>query len=175
VPENDFDQTTDSFQNETLTGGARIEITAIAITTANSTLSQACLPTLPSPLVLDAAGGGEPAVGPLTDLSAVDEPACQPKLAKFPSSMIISKSLCFSSRWYDQFVWIGYSKVKDAIYCFLGTWQMSNSDLYEMDLKTGNSQEMLAANTRIANYKLVPLQHLNPTRRLMSLEVVGLC
>ena len=41
---------------------------------------------------------------------------------------------------------------------------MTNSDLYEMDLKTGNSQEMLAANTRIANYMLVLLQNVNPTR-----------
>ena len=74
-------QSTDSFQNKTLTGGVRIETIAIAITTANATLSQACLPTPPSPLVLDTAGGGDPAVGPPTDVSAVDEPACQPKLA----------------------------------------------------------------------------------------------
>lgn len=60
---------------------------------------------------------------------------------------------------------------------FVGTFlgKISNSDLYEMDLKTGNSQEMLAANTIVANCMLVPLQNLNPARRPMGLEVMGLC
>lgn len=54
---------------------------------------------------------------PPTDLSAVEEPATQPKLAVFPATLIDRKPRSFSVAWYDKFKWIEYSQSRDAIFC----------------------------------------------------------
>lgn len=54
---------------------------------------------------------------PPPDLSNLDEPAMQPKLQRFPCNTISGKQRCFSTRWYEKFLWLEYSTTKDAVYC----------------------------------------------------------
>lgn len=52
-----------------------------------------------------------------SDLSALEEPATQPKLSTFPSTIISGKPRSFNSNWYEKFKWIEYSKERDAMFC----------------------------------------------------------
>ncbi len=52
-----------------------------------------------------------------SDLSEINEKATQPHLKKFPDRDISGKTQSFSSRWYDKFKWIEYSRFRDAIFC----------------------------------------------------------
>ena len=60
----------------------------------------------------DTGGGSTP-----VDLSAADEPASQPKLKQCPVSVFAHKARSFSSHWYDEYAFLEYSIVKDAVYC----------------------------------------------------------
>ncbi len=54
----------------------------------------------------------------ITDLSAVDEPACQPKLQAFPVMEAVSgKRRTFSTKWYARYSWLEYSIKMDAFFC----------------------------------------------------------
>ncbi len=55
--------------------------------------------------------------GPPSGLSEINEKATQPHLKKFPDRVISGKTRSFSSRWYDEFKWIEYSRSRDAIFC----------------------------------------------------------
>ncbi len=53
-----------------------------------------------------------------TNLSAVDEPPCQPKLRDFPVTQTVSgKRRNFSAKWYDRYTWLEYSIAIDAVFC----------------------------------------------------------
>ncbi len=51
------------------------------------------------------------------DLSALGEPATQPHLQAFPSTIIDGKYRSFNAKWYERFNWIEYSQSKDLIFC----------------------------------------------------------
>lgn len=52
------------------------------------------------------------------NLSAADEPACQPKLCAFPVTQTVSgKRRNFSAKWYDRYTWLEYSITMDAVFC----------------------------------------------------------
>ncbi len=52
-----------------------------------------------------------------SDLSALGEPATQPHLQAFPSTIIDGKYRSFNAKWYERFNWIEYSQSKDLIFC----------------------------------------------------------
>ena len=47
-----------------------------------------------------------------------DHPPCQPKLARFPVSLIGSKQRAFNSEMYKSYNWLEYSRERDAAFCF---------------------------------------------------------
>ena len=51
------------------------------------------------------------------DLSAIDEPAAQPKLKKYPITVFGHKDRSFSSHWYEKYRFLEYSVVKDSVFC----------------------------------------------------------
>ena len=52
-----------------------------------------------------------------TDLSAVDEPAYQPKFRAFPVTQTVSgKSRSVSAKWHDRYSWLEYSIKLDALF-----------------------------------------------------------
>ncbi len=51
------------------------------------------------------------------DLSALGEPATQPHLQAFPSTIMDGKYRSFNAKWYERFNWIEYSQSKDLIFC----------------------------------------------------------
>lgn len=73
-------------------------------------------PLKEGPPLPPAGGSSELTVTP-SDLSAMEEPATQPKLATFPTTVIDRKLRSFNGNWYEKFKWIEYSKARDAIFC----------------------------------------------------------
>ncbi len=45
------------------------------------------------------------------------DPATQPHLQAFPSTIIDGKYRSFNAKWYERFNWIEYSQSKDLIFC----------------------------------------------------------
>ncbi len=52
-----------------------------------------------------------------SDLSALGDPATQPHLQAFLSTIIDGKYRSFNAKWYERFNWIEYSQSKDLIFC----------------------------------------------------------
>ena len=51
------------------------------------------------------------------DLSAIDEPATQPKLKQYPISVFGHEARSFSLYWYRKYAFLHYRRSKDTVFC----------------------------------------------------------
>lgn len=80
-----------------------------------------------------------------SDLSALEEPATQPKLSAFP--VIGGKPRSFNSNWYEKCKWIEYSKERDAVFC-KACKHFPEFTYLKMTTRTGNVSEKPATNMK---------------------------
>ena len=52
-----------------------------------------------------------------SDLSAIDEPATQPKLKQYPISVFGHEARSFSLYWYRRYAFLHYRRSKDTAFC----------------------------------------------------------
>lgn len=84
----------------------------------NNALSTSSFSSNPKPSTPVTPLGHSDAALTVTDLSAIDEPACQPKLLSFLlTTKAKGKGRCFSYKWYDKYAWLEYSIRQDAVFC----------------------------------------------------------